>query len=68
MPSDLSIAPDLLKKALAISDQDTVEGVIHQALREFIARRSSPELAELFGKLEWAADYDYKAERARPDC
>ena len=34
-------------------------------LEEFIARREQKKLLELFGKLDWDTDYDYKDERSR---
>jgi len=44
----------------------TKKAAVTKALQEFIARREQKNMIELFGKLEWDADYDYKAERSRP--
>ena len=41
------------------------KAAVTQALKEFVARREQKRLLELFGKLDWDADYDYKAERSR---
>ena len=38
---------------------------VTRALQDFIARREQRRVAELFGKLEWDASFDYKTERAR---
>jgi hypothetical protein len=65
MATNLSIDPELINRALALSNERTKKAAVTEALREFIARREQKNLLELFGKLEWDVDYDYKAERSR---
>ena len=65
MATNLSIDPDLLDRALAVSDERTKKAAVTKALQEFIARRQQKRLLELIGKLEWDAAFDYKAERSR---
>jgi len=65
MATNLSIEPALLDKALEISDEKTKKAVVTQALVEYIARRERARIKELFGQLEWDAEFDYKAERDR---
>jgi len=65
MATNLSIEPALLDKALEISGEKTKKAVVTQALVEYIARRERVRVKELFGQLEWDADFDYKAERDR---
>ena len=65
MPTNLAIDPELLERALAVSGEKTKKAAVTQALREFIARCEQKRLLELFGKLEWDPDYDYKSERSR---
>ena len=65
MATNLSIDPYLLERALALSGEKTKKAAVNQALREFIARREQTKLRELFGKLEWDSDFDYKRERTR---
>ena len=65
MATNLSIDPELIDRALALSNERTKKAAVTEALREFIARREQKNLLELFGKLEWDVDYDYKAERSR---
>jgi len=48
-----------------VSGEPTKKTAVTRALQEFIARREQRRVAELFGKLEWDAFFDYKAERAR---
>ena len=65
MATNLAIDPKLLEKALEVSGERTKTAVVTRALEEFIARRKQEKIIELFGKLDWDPDYDYKAERSR---
>ena len=65
MATNLSIDPDLIERALEVSGERTKKAAVTKALQEFIARRQQKRLLDLFGKLQWDASYDYKAERAR---
>ena len=65
MATNLAIDPDLLNKALAIGGEKTKKATVNLALREFIARRGQERLLDLFGKLDWDGDYDYKRDRTR---
>ena len=65
MATNLSIDPELIERALALSGERTKKAAVTRALEEFIARRQQKKLVKLFGALEWDAGYDYKAERER---
>ncbi len=65
MATNLSIDPALIETARKVSGERTKKAAVTKALEEFIARRRQKRLAELFGKLEWDAGFDYKKERAR---
>ena len=65
MATNLAIDPDLIERALAVSGEKTKRAAVTKALREFIARREQGKLADLFGKIDWNPDYDYKAGRSR---
>lgn len=65
MATNLAIDPGLLERAVEVSGERTKKAAVTKALEEFIARREQRRVAELFGKLEWDASYDYKAERSR---
>ncbi len=65
MATNLDLDPALLDRAVAVSGEPTKKAAVTLALKEFIARREQGRVAELFGKLEWDATYDYKAERSR---
>jgi hypothetical protein len=65
MATNLALDPALLDRAVAVSGEPTKKAAVTLALKEFIARREQRRITELFGKLEWDAAYDYKAERSR---
>jgi len=53
MATNLSIDPDLLSLALAVSGERTKKAAVTKALQEFIARRRQKRLLDLMGQLEW---------------
>lgn len=65
MPTNLSIDPHLLDRALEISGERTKTAAVTRALEEFVARREQERIVELFRALEWDPEYDYKTERSR---
>ena len=65
MATNLAIDPGLIERALELSGEKTKKAAVTKALQEFIARREQRHLLDLFGKLEWGPDYDYKAGRSR---
>ena len=65
MAANLAMDPQLLDKTLEVSGEKTKKATVNKALREFIARREQGRLLELFGKLDWDDEYDYKRELAR---
>jgi Arc/MetJ family transcription regulator len=65
MATNLSIDPELLEEALHVSGEKTKKAAVTKALKEFIARRRQKKILELFRKLEWNPDFDYKKERSR---
>jgi hypothetical protein len=65
MATNLSIDPELIERALEVSGERTKKAAVTKALEEFIARRRQKRLLDLFGKLEWDTNFDYKAGRSR---
>jgi Arc/MetJ family transcription regulator len=65
MATNLAIDPQLIERALELSGERTKKAAVTEALREYVARREQKQMAELFGSLEWDADFDYKSERSR---
>ena len=65
MATNLALNQDLLERAFVLSGEATNKAAVTRALQEFIARREQKRAVELFGKLDWDAAFDYKAERTR---
>jgi hypothetical protein len=65
MATNLALNQDLLERAFVLSGEATKKAAVTRALQEFIARREQKRTIELFGKLDWDAAFDYKAERTR---
>ncbi len=65
MASNLAINDNLLNTAFTIGGYSSKKETVNTALQEFIQRRKSEELINLFGTVEYDADYDYKKLRAR---
>lgn len=65
MATNLALDQKLLEQVLELSGESTKKAAVTLALKEFIARREQKKVADLFGKFEWDARYDYKAERSR---
>jgi hypothetical protein len=65
MATNLALDPQLLNQVLELSGEPTKKAAVTLALREFVARREQRKVADLFGKLDWDASFDYKSERSR---
>ena len=65
MATNLAIDPVLLRRALELGGEKTNEAAVTRALQEYIARREQRRLLDLFGKIEWNGDFNYKPERSR---
>jgi hypothetical protein len=63
MPTNLAIDDHLLEKAKIIGKHRTKKGVVTEALQEYIQRRRQLEITNLFGKVEYDNEYDYKQQR-----
>lgn len=65
MATNLDLDQDLVNEALRVSGETTKKAAVTRALREFVMRYQQARIPDLFGTLEWDADFDYKAERNR---
>jgi Arc/MetJ family transcription regulator len=63
MASNLAIDDELMRAALEIGGFKSKKDTVNQALKEFIKRRKTADIIDLFGKVEYAPDYDYKEAR-----
>ncbi len=65
MVTNLAIDDFLIEEARSIGGEKTKTAVVTQALMEYIQRRKQQKITELFGKIDYATGYDYKASRTR---
>jgi Arc/MetJ family transcription regulator len=63
MHTNIDIDQDLLREALELGTCRTKKDTVNEALAEYVRIRKQRKVAELFGKVEFDGDYDYKAER-----
>lgn len=65
MATNLSIDTQLLDDALKIGGLKTKKDTVNLALQEFIKKRKAADILDLFGKVEYYEDYNYKKARRR---
>jgi Arc/MetJ family transcription regulator len=63
MPTNLAIDDQLINEAKKISGLKTKKAVVTEALKEYIQRRKQMEILNLFGKIDFDPEYDYKTQR-----
>ena len=63
MPTNLAIDDELLQEAQKMGGHRTKKATVTEALEEYIRRRKQLQILELFGKIEYDPDYDYKIRR-----
>jgi len=63
MRTNIVLDDSLVKEALKLSRVKTKKDLVNQALKEFIENRKRLNLMDLFGKIEFAKNYNYKALR-----
>lgn len=65
MPTNLALDDKLLNEAVRLGGHRTKKATVTEALQEYIQRRKQLGILELFGKIDYYPDYDYKKERRR---
>jgi Arc/MetJ family transcription regulator len=65
MATNLAIDNELLDTALKVGGLKSKKDTVNKALSEFIKRRKTSDIIEMFGKVEYDADYDYKEGRQK---
>jgi len=54
---------ELLEAALKVGGLRTKKDTVNEALREYITRRKTAEIIDVFGTIDYDDDYDYKKSR-----
>ena len=65
MPTNLAIDDKLIESARVIGKHRTKKAAVTEALIEYIERRKQIDVLELFGKVEYDPDYNYKEQRMK---
>lgn len=65
MATNLALDDNLIAEALRLGGHKTKKETVTTALQEYIQRRKQLQILELFGKMEYDPNYDYKSERMR---
>jgi Arc/MetJ family transcription regulator len=60
MRTNVVLNDDLVKKAFKYSKARTKKELIHEALEEMVSIRQRRDMREIRGKVDFAAQYDYK--------
>ena len=63
MPTNLAIDDKLIEEAVEIGKHKTKKAAVTEALQEYILKRKQMMVREIFGKIEYDADYNYKKQR-----
>jgi Arc/MetJ family transcription regulator len=63
MRTNIVLDDSLVKEALKLSRVKTKKEVVNQALKEFVENRKRLNLMDLFGKIGFSKNYNYKVLR-----
>jgi Arc/MetJ family transcription regulator len=65
MATNLAIDDRLLDEARKVGGHKTKKATVTEALTEYIQRRKQRRILDLFGRVSFDGNYDYKAQRRR---
>jgi len=65
MPTNLAIDDRLIEEARKVGHHRTKKEAVTAALDEYIRRRRQLDVIQMFGKVDYDENYDYKLERER---
>lgn len=65
MATNLGLDDRLVEEAKRLGGHRSKRVAVNEALAEYIARRKRRKVLDLFRRLDWDPDYDYKRERGR---
>lgn len=60
MTTNIDLDRELIEQAMQLSGHRTKKAVVNQALEEFVRRHKQQGILDLFGEVEYEADYDFK--------
>ena len=65
MATNLQIDDKLITKAVLLGGHKTKKEAVNHALLEYIQRMEQKKVLDLFGKIDYDSDYDYKSQREK---
>lgn len=65
MATNLAIDDNLLEEARIVGKHATKKAVVNEALAEYVQRRKQAEIINLFHKIDYDPEYDYKNQRKK---
>jgi len=63
MATNLQIDDKLITKAVLLGGHKTKKEAVNHALLEYIQRMEQKKVLDLFGKIDYDPDYNYKSQR-----
>ena len=65
MATNLALDDGLIAEAQKVGHHKTKKEAVTTALKEYVARKKQIEVIDLFGKIDFDKNYDYKKARTR---
>lgn len=65
MPTNLALDDKLISQAQKMGKHRSKREAVNAALAEYVQRRKQLRILDLFGKIDYDPNYDYKALRGR---
>lgn len=63
MATNLALDDSLIEEAKRLGHHKTEKSAVTEALREYIQKRKQAQIINLFDKIEYEDQYDYKQQR-----
>lgn len=65
MATNLNINDSLLEKAVLLGKHKSKKEAVNTALEEYVKLRNQMKIKELFNKIEYEKNYNYKKQRSK---
>jgi Bacterial antitoxin of type II TA system, VapB len=65
MATNLGLDDRLINAVVRAGGHKTKKAAVTAAMLEYVARRNQLKIVEMFGKIDYDPNYDYKAQRRR---
>jgi Arc/MetJ family transcription regulator len=65
MATNLELDDQLIQEAVVLGKHRTKKDAVTKALNEYVRNLRQEKILDLFGEVDFDADYDYKRQRSR---